>query len=368
MVQPEQPAHPSGTAHRSSLDEVEARLQAYHQVGFKEVLGAITYLRDEGDAVICGGSLTLGLGNRLSDLDIVVAGQVSAESSRIPLQHWVSSLRVDAWKLHRDALGELVERAEEALDAEGPIDGAFGDIFEEADLKLLHRVAFGILIDGTELRYTVSRSYEAIAGDLLVREYAERARSVALLAQIALAAGSWVAATSHARLAVRSALHASLYANGVAFTGDKWLRERIDAAAPALVDTHEIFSVLPATPDLAKTFTLDAVATVERLSKLDLSLAALAGQVQFDAGDLRLHAVGDRWFLVSLERDSLWELTSGEAETWRRVATKGPWSCVGDDEAAWVLSFDLSALGLTKMRWARGLPVAELAFDQVALT
>src|SRR3954447_8699156 len=114
---------------------VEARLGDYHDVGFSDVLEAIEYLRDPGDSVVAGGSLTLGLGNRLSDLDIVVSGEESKETSRVPLQHWVKTLRVDVWKLRADWMAELVGRAEHVLDDEAPVGGAFGDIFEEADLK-----------------------------------------------------------------------------------------------------------------------------------------------------------------------------------------------------------------------------------------
>ena len=77
------------TDNASRRDAIEARIVAYHDVGFAAVLAEIEYLRDDGDSVIAGGSLTLGLGNRLSDLNIVISGAASAESSRVPLQHWL---------------------------------------------------------------------------------------------------------------------------------------------------------------------------------------------------------------------------------------------------------------------------------------
>ena len=343
---------------------VEARIAAYHDVSVSDVLSAIDYLRDPGDSVIVGGSLTLGLGNRLSDLDIVVSGNASAESSRVPIQHWVKTLRVDVWKLRHDAMDELVQRAERVLAGDAPVDGAFGDIFEEADLKLLHRVAFGIALDGPPLRPAARSSYREIAGDLLVREYAERMRESAFVAQAALYADDAIGAAFNARLAVQSALHATLCAHGLPFTGDKWLRERLDMDAPGLTALHESFAVLPDDPQHATGFVRAALEACEALAGRDLSLTALAPQVGFDAGDLKLFPAATTYYLVSVARDALWELDEGEAQTWHALGATPCWNCDAQDAAALKLSFQLYALGTVDLRWQRGLRVTDLAFSE----
>jgi hypothetical protein len=345
-------------------EAVEARIAGYHGIGFLEVLAAIEYLRDPGDSVIAGGSLTLGLGNRLSDLDIVISGPASAESSRVPLQHWLKTLRVDVWKLRYDAMDELVGRAERVLGGSRPVGGAFGDIFEEADLKLLHRVAFGITVEGPGLRPTASRSYRSIAGDLLVREYAERMREAAFVAQLALAVGDPVGAAFSARLAALSSLHATVYAHGLPFTGDKWLRERLEMDAPKLVGRHASVAVLPEPDADTAPFVRSAVGASEHLSGLGLSLAALAPQVRFDAGDLTLYPAGPERFLVSVERDGLWKVDEAEAEAWSGFAGGAGWTCDPGQGAGLKLSYDLYAAGVARLRWQRGLPVAELSFGR----
>lgn len=348
----------------SRLAAVEARIVSYHGVGFAEVLAATEYLRDPGDSMIAGGSLTLGFGNRLSDLDIVISGPASAESSRVPLQHWLKTLRVDVWKLRHDAMDELLGRAERLLEGERPVAGAFGDIFEEADLKLLHRVAFGVTVEGPGLRPAASRSYRAIAGDLLVREYAERTREAAFVAQLALIAGDPIGAAVNARLAAMSSLHATIYAHGLPFTGDKWLRERLEADAPKLAGLHASFSVLPEPDADTGAFVHSAVDASEHLSGLALSLAALAPRVRFDAGDLELYPAGPERFLVSVERDDLREVTQAEAEAWRGFGDGGGWTCAPDRASGLKLSYDLYAAGVASLSWDRGLPVAELAFAE----
>src|SRR5437868_2296858 len=132
---------------REALDD---RLRRFHGVDTGDVLDLIDYLREPGDTVVAGGSLTFGLGNRLSDFDVVVCGPATA-SSAVPLQHWAGSLRVDVWTRAHADLDRLFVHAERALGAEAPIEGAFGTVEEEQQLKLLHRVAFGLEVDGPPL-------------------------------------------------------------------------------------------------------------------------------------------------------------------------------------------------------------------------
>lgn len=361
-------ASASAEDERSRWAAVEARVRDYHSAGLTEVLEAIEYLRDGEDSVIAGGSLTLGLGNGLSDLDIVITGSQSKESSRVPLQHWIGTLRVDVWKLRFDAMYELVGRAESALEGAGPIDGAFGDSFEEADLKLLHRLAFGFLVDGpplTPLTPPSSRSHREIAGDLLVREYAERMRETLFVAQLAHGAGRTDAAALNARTALNTALHAAVYARGLPFTGDKWLRERLDADAPRLASVHEDFAVLP---DAAHAG--DYVARVAQFcadaSGLDVGLEALAAGARFGTGDLRLFRPPGARYLVSAARDILLELDEIEADAWER-REPGAWPAGDLDAGQLTLAGGLYANGAVALEWAGGLPVDQLRFGDVAL-
>src|SRR4029077_14257206 len=232
----------------SSLDlgpaDVAARVERYHGVSLDAVMEVIAYLRDPGDSVIAGGSLALGLGNHRSDLDLVVCGEPT-ESTRVPLEHWVDSLRVDVWRRAQADIDELFERAESKLDDQAPLAGAFGALNEQTDLKLLHRIPFGIPRDGPQLRPATPRDYGRIARDLVVREYAERMRELGLVAQLATAAGDAIGATFNARLALEAALRGGMTGGGLPFSGDKWLRERLRDDLPGLRSVYAPFAVLP---------------------------------------------------------------------------------------------------------------------------
>ncbi|WP_019633394.1 hypothetical protein [Actinomadura atramentaria] len=341
------------------LADLERRLRAYHGVSLDEVLEVVGYLQNPGDLVLAGGSLALGLGNRLSDFDLVVCGADTA-SSRVPLEHWVKTLRVDAWTRSHAAIEKLFGHAVAALDGTRPIQGSFGTTEEEQQLKLLHRIAFGIRLDGPRLDLGSVGDPREIARDLLIREYAERMHESALIAQLALRAGRVLAATSNARLAVEECLHMLLAAGGVPFTGDKWLYERLQGVAPGLVPLHDRFSVLAESGEAE--YVAAAVDLCAGLSGRDLGVDALIDAVTWSATPLRgLTASGDR-FLVAPEIGGMWHLDADEFAAWQGLE--------GRSESAWRgadctrpetdLLVRLYERGLVEMTWDRGIPVAEL--------
>lgn len=344
--------------------EFESRIEEYHGVAFNEVLEVIDYLREEADCALVGGSFAYGLGNQRSDLDIVLAGPPDVDTSRVPLEHWVRSLRVDVWKLTRQQIDEVFARAEQGLCSEDPFDGEFGDVTEQADLKLLHRIAFGLHIDGPPLEPSTKRDYRQIARDLVRREYAERMRESALVAQLALAAGHEVAALTHARVLVEEALNATMAARGVPFTGDKWLRERL-VDTPELEREYAAVAVLPGA-DEAAGFVETATSIAERLSGLDLSVGALSHDAAWQNTDVQLMPVGDSRVLLSIEQGAVWEIDAAETEIWEQLDSSGRWPCETCDPAQTQLAFGLYASGVLKLRWTRGLPIDQLGDSEEA--
>jgi hypothetical protein len=339
---------------------LESRLRDYHGVGIDDVLEVVDYLRADGDTVIAGGSLAWDLGNRLSDFDVVICGPETSPS-RVPLEHWVKTLRVDGWTRSHAGIGRLFDHAATALDGDAPIQGAFGTTEEEQQLKLLHRVAFGLRINGPALVPATSRDHLGIARDLLVREYAERMRESALVAQLAARAGRGLAAATNARLAVEECLHTVLATRGVPFTGDKWLQERLRAVAPDLREHHDRFSALPA-PEETGAFVTGAVELCGRLTGRDLTEAALAADLTWSAGGVRTHSVSGDHFLVVPEIGAMWRLDDEEIGVWRGLterAEKG-WRGADCSPPETDLLVRLYERGLTKLEWDRGIPVTEL--------
>ena len=349
--------------------ELALRIERFHGVTLERVLGEIEYLRGAEDTVIAGGSLVCGLGNSLSDLDIVVSCPTTVKSSRVPLEHFVGSLRVDVWKLGQESIEASFGRAEKALASDAQLLGGFGDFDNEDEFKLLHRIAFGVVLDGRGLEPEgEGRDRRGVAFDLIMREYAERMRASALVAQLALRAGRPLAAVVNARLAVENALNATLAQRGLPFLGDKWLGERLAAEAPELAELYEPFHRLP--PDPAR----DGAGLVEaalrlcaELWKLELTLDTLAALARWRrVEDLQLAQVGPERLLLAPRSGAVWELDESEAEVWRRLAAADD----GEQDRDWrladcgpeelTLCVRLYERGLLSLSWIEGVQIGAL--------
>jgi hypothetical protein len=352
---------------RSALEQSIAE---YHDVTRAEVLETIAYLRDPGDSVVAGGSLALGLGNHLSDLDVIVAGRESIDTTRMPLEHFVKSLRIDVCKLDQDAIDRIFERARGALDGDAPLHGSFGDVDHETDLKLLHRVAFGIHWDGPPLGPSTGH-HQAVARDLVVREYAERMRESIFLAQLGARVGRSLAGVLNARLGVEQVLQATIVARGLPFAGDKWLEERLLDEAKDLVPTYQRFAFLPEPDTGAETYVAAAVECCQHMTGTDLVLGTLAVDAAWDGAELRFMRVGDNNLLLSVKHGAIWYLDDREVAAWAELtgggSADGPaeqlWPCgdLSEDQAH--LCFSMHENGVLRLRWSRGMRPRDLAIE-----
>jgi hypothetical protein len=355
---------------------LEERLQGYHGEGMAEVLDMLDYLRDDGDTVIAGGSLSIDQGNSQSDLDMVLVGP-NTKTSAVPFEHWVGSLRIDAWKRSTDEIDALFRQAEAALASDGPLLNAFGNAVQEQQLKLLHRIAFGVLIEGEAIRPATERGTSELALDLLTREYAERSRESAMIAGLAIASGRELLAATVARVAVEEALHSVLHGQGVPFSGDKWLREQLNGH-DALKALHEELAELPPRGVPLEPYVQRALAVASQLIGLDLTPAALGPDLHWTYSGLQLMPLGGRKLLASSEHGTAWELEPEEAEAWSTLAAAAAATGEGEETAAGAIAgtfphptddaqiaicVRLYEAGVLKLAWQRGLPLAELDLD-----
>lgn len=349
--------------------ELALHIKRFHGVPLEQVLGEIEYLRDADDTVIAGGSLAYGLGNGLSDLDIVVSGPATVESSRVPLEHFIGSLRVDVWKLAQGLIEDSFGRAERALASEGELLGDFGDSDHEDGFKLLHRIAFGVVIDGDGLAFErEGLDCQTVASGLVMREHAERMRASALVAQLALRASRPIAAVVNARLAVENALNAALAQRGFPFSGDKWLGERLDAEVPEFADLYEPFRRLPADParDGAR-FVKAALRVCAEMWELELELDALAALARWrNPEEVRLAEIGADRFLLAPRSGVIWELDESEANAWRGLTAAEDsgqdegWGLSNCDPEGLTLCVCLYEQGLLSLNWIEGVPIGVL--------
>jgi hypothetical protein len=355
-------------------DALDRRIRDYHDVCTDDVLEAIRYLRDGGDSVVAGGSLAFGLGNRLSDLDVVVAGSQTVDSTRVPLEHFVGSLRVDVWKLDMEVIDEEFERAERALESDAPLSGAFGNVDNETNLKLLHRIAFGVTLDGPPVEPRCGRDPRDVARLLVAREYFERLRGSALVAQLAAAHAEPLMAVLAARVAVEEAINLIIAARGLPFSGDKWLTERLAHDAPDLTPAYEGFQSVPTTPDAAAAFVGDAIATCERLAGAELTISVLAAGAEWVTPAVGVRGIGARHVLLAPAVDAVWELDADEAAAWATLeeaslgteAVERRWPVAALGGAQTALALKLNQHGLAELRWSRGVPIGELPLSEKA--
>jgi hypothetical protein len=225
-------------------------------------------------------------------------------------------------------------------------------------------------LDGPELlpaRGTDGRDHREVARDLVVREYAERMRESALVAQLAAPAGRCLAAAVNAREAVEEALHVVLAGRGVPFTGDKWLHERLRSHAPDLRAAYRPFAALPADEDCGR-YTAAAVALCQELTGLGLGLAALEADLRWTVSGLELHRTAGTELLVAPAVGGLWELAPAEAAVWRALVDVAEpadggahaWPGQGRAPAETDLLLSLYERGLARLAWDRGVPVEAL--------
>lgn len=347
--------------------DLEQRLRSYHDVSLQRVLDELDYLREPGDRVFIGGSLAYGLGNALSDLDVLLVGPYPEKSSRLPLEHFVSSLRVDVWRLSFDAVAKAFRRARDALRSSASLWDTFGAIDDDFDLKLLTHTAFGIGLDGEELPVEGQEPRE-VASHLVIRKFVERMRGSALLAELALRSGSALAASAHARLAVEEGLVAMLAQRRLPFCGAKWIGERL-SLHPDLARLYQAFRALPR--DSSRTtarFVREAVGSSARMWGLDMTLEGLAPFSSWKYSGLELATVGDELLLVSTGSGVMWTLEREEADAWRRLTAGaeeageiGNWFTAPPDGDQLRLCNSLYERGVIELRWETGVLIKELA-------
>lgn len=378
---------------RTRLDE---RLRGYHAgKGLTEMLELLDYLREPGDTVIAGGSLSIGLGNVLSDLDVVLVGDTT-RTSAVPLQHWIDrgesartigepkdrkgspaagSLRIDVWTRSTANVDELFTEAEEALASPTPLLRVFGNTEQEQQLKLLHRIAFGVLVDGEPVQPNTpsSRTPQQIAVDLLTREYAERLRESATIARLAASAGRLLTASFSARQALEEALHAVLHAGGVPFSGDKWLQEQL-RPFPELLALHTRFLDVPRRSTGAAevhSYVDAALADAEDLLGLSLSPADLTFGLQWKAPALTLLPLAGQHLLVDATAGTSWELDDEDAAAWEPLASgRASDGLIPHPEGpagAAALAVRLHEQGLFTPTWQHGVPITALTINPEAL-
>lgn len=290
-------------------DGLTRLLQRYHGVTIEDVLQLVEYLREPDDAVMLTGSLAVGLGNQKSDLDLMLLGSTTAFSAAVPLTHFVSSLRVDVWKLDERVIDRLAASAEAALDTP-PVRR----LVSFQDAQLLQRYACGVVIDGqpsleqSALFPVVTRLAKKYFTEMVVRD-----AGYALLAR---ERGLDLAAAVTARRALESAAEVRLAGLGHPFFGPKWIHHRLRVLDPDGWDAIEQHLVLPEVDDA---FGLEraALASIELATSFaDTDLTVALDATRFYNPGSELKSPGSKHLLIDQGESTVIELSDEEAAVW----------------------------------------------------
>jgi hypothetical protein len=180
-------------------------------------------------SVFVSGSLTAGLGNHTSDVDVYLAGPDVTPSRE---QVFAGPVRVDVHRLTTDSLANIVRRVVAATLRSD--DGA--DVVPEPDVTTALRLHSGeIVVDGgaAALRRTL-RDHEATLRQLLITRWLNLAHyGQEDLTGLIDVPEDGDAATMVARLLLRTAGKAVAAACGDLFPAEKWVWRQLDRSAPA---------------------------------------------------------------------------------------------------------------------------------------
>lgn len=291
------------------------------QLELPDVLELISYLRGDQDFAIVAGSLAVGLGNQASDLDVIVAGSAQESSAALPLTHFLGKVRVDVWRLDRARLEELAESGRAALAEHAPVQAKL----TESDIRILQRLAFGLVIDGRPGELLSSPGARAVVCELCERHFAETACRAAVISHLCGQDLDMVGSAWSARRALDAAGEARLARDGRPLIGAKWLYHRLREHDPDWWTGIAAYTVLPESfgEQCVQSYIGRCVDMAGASLRLDLGYEALASHFEWKAGQARYQKLGDKHLLLDLKQYRVIEVLPEEAGWWQQLVELG---------------------------------------------
>jgi hypothetical protein len=292
-------------------------LRGMFQLELPDVLELISYLRGEQDFAVVAGSVAVGLGNQASDLDVIVAGSGQESSAALPLTHFLGKVRVDVWRLDRAQLEELAERGRAALAEHAPVQAKL----TESDIRILQRLAFGLVIDGRPGELLSSPEARAVVCELCERHFADAACRAAVISHLCGQDLDMVGSAWSARRALDAAGEARLARDGRPLIGAKWLYHRLRDHDPDWWAGIAAYTVLPASfaEQFAQSYVCLCLDMAGASLCLDLGYEALASRFEWRAREFRYQKLGDKHLLLDLKQYRVIEVLPEEARWWEQL-------------------------------------------------
>jgi hypothetical protein len=289
----------------------EELLRSRFGVPLADVLSLVDYLREPSDYAVLAGSVAVGLGNSRSDLDIIVVGGRQEYSAALPLTHFIEGVRVDVWKLDRAQIAVLAGRARDIIAQEIPVSG----ILTQSDVRILQRLAYGLVIDGTPCASLHDNDARVIVSALCTKYFAEIARLSALATHLSALTDDPFAAAWNARQCLDAATEAGLARRGSPFIGSKWLYHRVREASPEWWNELRELVVLPGGPEGGDTgsYVLRCLSGAAGYLGEPLDYDAVAARLAWVRREgLELRTLSGKFLLLDTKQFAVAELSASE--------------------------------------------------------
>lgn len=183
----------------------------------------------EVTAVFLTGSLTVGLGNQTSDVDLYVLGP---DITPVRQQVFADAVRID---VHRGTTGDLAATVQRVVTATIRSDDGAAVVADRDVITALRLHCGQIVVDGglDALRQRLREHDDTLRRLLLTRWLNAAHYGQEDLAGLLDTTADADAATMGARLLLRTAGKALAVACGDLFPGEKWVWRQLDRSAPA---------------------------------------------------------------------------------------------------------------------------------------
>lgn len=305
-----------------------------------DIIGSAQRVAQPNESIMIVGSLALGLGNRSSDIDLLIINPGEPDRPNGPFQFFVDDERIEIIRVAQTPLRATVDDLARRLDAGQPIG-----LGQERE-RLLSRVAHGAQVAGAPVDAEFEAHLATVWQRAILRRTRESVRKHALVAALAVDQGDDLVASWNGRGAVEAVLQLGALRAGLPYAGAKWLYEQL-RGRPELAAATELLR-LPRTPAERHAHTAACLAEAATALGTGTGLAELGADARWDGGGLHSRRLFDRSVLVNTEHNTVHELTAEQASAWQELAGRP----VGtESRPARALAWRLYLDGAVDLRW-----------------
>ncbi|NSC25222.1 hypothetical protein FM076_30360 [Streptomyces albus subsp. chlorinus] len=305
---------------RKSVEELALRLKISGKSPIRRYVELAERISFADEAIILGGSLAFGLGNRKSDIDILLLDSTSGGRPPGPFQFFESGDRVEITRVRTGELASLADDIASSLGRSAPLTLPYTKIRE------LSRAAFGCHVAGPALDGAVDARLRRTCQEAMLTSSTASAGRHALVALLAAEQDDLATACWNARGATDAALQWMLLKAGHPYAGSKWLYEQA-RSKPGLAGAWEVVRPCLRIPrDRAgqREHLARCLDVFERTFSTEPVLGVLGADAGWQRGALELCRLAGRHVVVDPESSTVTEIDAGTVPGLRRLFGLAP--------------------------------------------